>query len=145
MVIATTTPVPVMRQLNCCQTYGSLVPDVARYTPPEIANNGWEATRKNPISAVDAYMFGLLVYEVFNGDSSQVGGVAGQTKNIPQSMQQSYKRLTNASPKARLSVKHFLDQGRRSGGFFDTPLIRLTEGIDRMGLKSEGEREEFLA
>ena len=59
-------------------------------------------------------------------------------------MHQSYKRLLNANPKTRLSVSHFRDQGRRSGGFFETPLIKLSEGIDSLGLKSEGEREEFL-
>lgn len=59
-------------------------------------------------------------------------------------MHQSYKRLLNANPKARLSVSHFRDQGRRSGGFFETPLIKLSEGIDSLGLKSDDEREEFL-
>ena len=59
-------------------------------------------------------------------------------------MHQSYKRLLNVNPKARLSVSHFRDQGRRSGGFFETPLIKLSEGIDGLGLKSEGEKEGFL-
>ena len=59
-------------------------------------------------------------------------------------MHQSYKRLLNTNPKTRLSVSHFRDQGRRSGGFFETSLIKLSEGIDSLGLKSEGEREEFL-
>ena len=56
----------------------------------------------------------------------------------------SYKRLVNANPKARSSVANFLDQGRRNGGFLDTPLIKLTEGVDSLGMKSENEREEFL-
>ncbi|RKU49430.1 hypothetical protein DL546_006747 [Coniochaeta pulveracea] len=59
-------------------------------------------------------------------------------------MHSSYKRLVNVNPKARLSVGHFLEQGRRSGAFFDTPLIKLTEGVDNLGVKSEAEREEFL-
>ena len=59
-------------------------------------------------------------------------------------MQSSYKRLVNANPKARLSVGHFLDQGRRSGAFFDTPLIKLTDGVDNLGVKTESEREAFL-
>ena len=67
-----------------------------------------------------------------------------QAKNVPPSIQQSYKRLLNANPKARLSVAHFLEQGRRSGGFFETPLIRLSEGIESLGLKSDGERAELL-
>lgn len=70
---------------------------------------------------------------------------AGQTKNIPPSMQQSYKRLTNANPKVRLTTAQFLEQGQRNGGFFETPLIQLTEGIDNLGLKSNEEREEFLS
>lgn len=59
-------------------------------------------------------------------------------------MHQSYKRLFNANPKARLAVSHFRDQGRRGGGFFETPLIRLSEDIENLGLKNDSEREEFL-
>lgn len=68
----------------------------------------------------------------------------GQTKAIPPSMHSSYKRLVNANPKARLSVGHFLEQGQRRGGFFDTPLIKLTDGVDNLGVKSAQEREAFL-
>ena len=99
--------------------------------------------KRNPISAVDSYNLGTLIYEVFNG-SFMGGDQAGQTRNIPSTMHNSYKRLVNANPKARLSVAHFLDQGSRSGGFFETTLIRLTEGVDSLGVKTEREREDFL-
>ncbi|KAI9701574.1 MAG: hypothetical protein M1836_001630 [Candelina mexicana] len=125
-------------------TYGSLVPDSGRYAPPEIAKTGWDAIKRHPLPAVDAYNFGTLIFEVYNGSFMAIDP-AGQTKNIPPSMHQSYKRLVNANPKARLSVGSFLEQGRRSGGFFETPLIRLTEGIDSLGLKSQNEREDFLS
>jgi SCY1-like protein 1 len=59
-------------------------------------------------------------------------------------MQSSYKRLCNANPKARINVGTFCDQGSRSGSFFDTSLIKLTDGIDNLGVKSPEEREEFL-
>lgn len=119
------------------------MPDSARYTPPELAKSGWDAIKRSPHSVVDSYDFGVLIFEVFNG--SFLGpDQAGQTKGIPPSMHSSYKRLVNANPKARLSVGHFLEQGRRSGAFFDTPLIKLTEGVDNLGVKSETEREEFL-
>ncbi|KAK2593995.1 Nuclear aminoacylation-dependent tRNA export pathway component [Conoideocrella luteorostrata] len=124
-------------------TYGSLVPDAARYTPPEIAQGGWEVIKKNPHSAMDSFDFGVLIFEVFNGDYNG-SDQAGQTKNVPPSMQSSYKRLCNASPKARISVSVFLDQGNRSGSFFDSPLIKLTEGIDNLGVKAPAEREQFL-
>ena len=92
---------------------------------------------------MDSFGFGILIFEVFNGgnvNSDQIG----QTKNISPSMHQSYKRLMNSNPKARLSVTHFRDQGRRSGGFFETPLIKLSEGLEHLGLKSDNERDEFL-
>jgi SCY1-like protein 1 len=92
---------------------------------------------------VDSFNFGTLIFEVFNGDYNGADQ-AGQTKHIPPTMHSSYKRLTNANPKARVSVGHFLEQGQRSGSFFDTPLIKLTEGVDNLGVKSETEREEFL-
>lgn len=92
---------------------------------------------------MDAYGYGILLFEAFNGDF--VGSdQAGQTKNIPPTMHSSYRRLVNSNPKARISVANFLDQGRRNNGFFSTPLIKLTESVDNLGMKSEEEREEFL-
>ncbi len=129
--------------LTSIQTYGSLVPDSARYTPPELARSGWEAIKRHPHSAVDSFNFGTLIFEVFNGDFTSADQ-AGQTKNVPPSMQSSYKRLVNANPKARLSVGHFLEQGKRNGAFFDSALIKLTDGVDNLGVKSETEREAFL-
>ena len=129
--------------LNSSQNYAGLVPDINRYAPPEIAKTGWEAIKRNPLPAIDSYDYGLLVYEVFNGGDLGFDQ-PGQTKNVPPSMHQAYKRLLNANPKVRLSVSHFLEQGRRSGGFFETPLIKISEGVDSLGLKTETEREELL-
>ena len=119
-----------------------MVPDAGRYTAPELAS-GWDQIKRHPITAVDSYNFGTLIFEVFNGDFTG-GDQAGQTKNIPPSMHSSYRRLVNSNPKARISVGSFLEQGRRNGGFFSTPLIKLTETVDNLGMKSEEEREEFL-
>ncbi|KAM0256299.1 hypothetical protein ACHAQJ_005064 [Trichoderma viride] len=124
-------------------SYGSLVPDSGRYAPPEVAQGGWGATKAHPIYAVDSFNFGTLIFEVFNGDF-QGPDQAGQTKNIPPTMHTSYRRLCNANPKARISAANFLDLGRRSGSFFDTPLIHLTDGIDNLGMKNPDERDEFL-
>ncbi|EAQ85827.1 hypothetical protein CHGG_07080 [Chaetomium globosum CBS 148.51] len=63
-------------------TYGSLVPDSGRYTPPELAKSGWDAIKKGPHSAVDAYEFAALIFEVFNGTFNG-SDQAGQTKNVP--------------------------------------------------------------
>lgn len=99
--------------------------------------------KKNPHTAVDAFNLGALIFEVFNGDFTGADQ-AGQTKSIPPTMHSSYKRLCNANPKARTNVGNFLDQGNRAGAFFDSPLIKLTEGIDNLDIKSAEEKEEFL-
>jgi SCY1-like protein 1 len=119
------------------------VPDSGRYSPPEVAQSGWEILKKHPQGAVDAFNYGILIFEVFNGDYTGPDQ-AGQTKNVPPTMQSSYRRLCNANPKARISVGNFLDQGSRTGSFFDSSLIKLTEGIDNLGVKSPEEREHFL-
>lgn len=124
-------------------TYGSLIPDAGRYMAPEISKGGWEVIKQNPTHAVDAYNFGVLIYEVCNGSYSSSDQLT-QLKNIPASMHQSYKRLLNPSPKARMSVGQLLDQGKRIGGFFNTPLIQVTEDIENLGLKAEDERNELL-
>ncbi|EYE92479.1 COPI-interacting protein CEX1 [Aspergillus ruber CBS 135680] len=124
-------------------TYGSIVPDAARYTPPEVFKGGWDVIKRHPLAAVDSYGLGILAFEVFNGGFSG-GDQIGKTTNIPPSMQQSYKRLCAANPKIRLSPAHFVEQGKKSGGFFQTPLIRLTDDIESLGLKNDAEREEFI-
>jgi SCY1-like protein 1 len=123
--------------------FGSLTTDSNRYMPPEIGSNGWTVIKRNPLPAVDAYGLGVLIYESFNGNfmgSDQLG----QPKNIPAGMVQSYRKLINPNPKLRLSPGHFLEQGMKAGGFFETPLINITKGADSLGLKSETERDEFL-
>lgn len=119
------------------------MPDSGRYSPPEVAQNGWEVIKKHPQGAVDSFNYGVLVFETFNGDYNGPDQ-AGQTKNVPPTMHSSYKRLCNANPKARISVGNFVDQGSRSGSFFDSTLIKLTEGIDNLGVKTPEERDQFL-
>lgn len=123
--------------------YGTLVPDLNRYAPPEVVSNGWTAIKRNPLPAADAFGLGVLIYESFNG-SFMGSDQLGQPKNIPIGMVQSYRKLINANPKLRLNAAHFLEQGMKAGGFFETPLIHITKGADSLGLKSETERDEFL-
>lgn len=123
--------------------HGSLVPGSGRFQPPEVMNGGWAAIKRNPIAAVDSFGLGILVFEVFNGSFRDTDQLS-QTKTIPSSIVPSYRRLINSNPKIRLSAGHFVEQGTKAGGFFETPLIRLTTDVDSLGLKSEPERDQFL-
>ncbi|KAI9728742.1 MAG: hypothetical protein M1828_002848 [Chrysothrix sp. TS-e1954] len=121
-----------------------LVPDINRTIPPEVGKGGWDALKHAPLPAADAYGFAVLIYESFHGTLATQDQLS-RPSDVPAGMQQAYKRLINANPKMRLSVGHFLEQGRRDGGFLHTPLISLTEGIERLGLMSEPERDTFLS
>jgi SCY1-like protein 1 len=123
--------------------YGSLVPDSSRFAPPEVSNSGWTAIKRGPLAAADSFGLGIFVFEVFNGGFRGADQL-NQTKTIPPSMVQGYRRLINSNPKLRLSPGHFVEQGTKAGGFFETPLIRLTTDVDNLGLKSESERDQFL-
>jgi SCY1-like protein 1 len=120
-----------------------LVPDSARYAAPELARDGWGAIKNSPHTAVDSFNFAGLIFEILNGEYAGADQAA-QTTKIPPNMQSSYRRLANPVPKGRPSVGNFLDQGRRSGSFFDSPLIKLTDGVDNLGVKTPEEREAFL-
>jgi SCY1-like protein 1 len=124
-------------------TYGTLLPDSNRYAPPEVVNGGWSTIKKNPLGAPDAYGLGILVFEAFNGGFLGNDQLA-QPRSVPANMVQTYRKLVNANPKLRLVAAQFVDQGKKVGGFFQTPLIHITEGADSLGLKNEEERNEFL-
>ncbi|KAK6510029.1 hypothetical protein TWF481_004742 [Arthrobotrys musiformis] len=124
-------------------TYGGLLPDSTRYAAPEIGRGGWDGLKNQAIHVTDSWNMGTLIYEIFNGYFSTADQLS-QTKSIPAPMTTPYKRLTQTNPKMRLPISHFLEQGKRSNGFFDTPLIRCSEFIENMGVKDDREREEFL-
>ncbi|KAK6351763.1 hypothetical protein TWF718_004909 [Orbilia javanica] len=124
-------------------TYGGLLPDSTRYAAPEIGRGGWDGLKNQAIHVTDSWNMGTLMYEIFNGYFSTADQLS-QIKSIPPPMGTPYKRLTQTNPKMRLPIAHFLEQGKRANGFFDTPLIRCCEFIENMGVKDDREREEFL-
>lgn len=128
---------------NVIYSYSSLVPGYAQSMPPEVAKSGWDIYRSGSWSPVDAFGMGMLISEAFSGTPTRLGQ-SPESEKVPLNMQQMFKRLVNVNPRLRPSVGIFLEQGKRQGGYFSTPLINFSENIDSLGLKSEGERDEFL-
>ncbi|KAK9471672.1 armadillo-type protein [Dipodascopsis tothii] len=125
-------------------TFGGLVPDAAKYAPPEVGKGGWEALRKQP-QVVDAWGLGALVYEVFNGALTKPEQLQSSMKRqIPADMFGAFRRLVSADARSRATVKQFLDAGRNDGGFFHSGMIALSETVESLAVKSEYEREVFL-
>lgn len=100
--------------------------------------------RRLPVPVLDAYLFGILIYEVFNVGEFRSTDQLASAKSIPQNMVQPYRRMIQPNPKIRLSIAQFLAQGIRKGGFLDIPLIYVAEFVENMGVKGEAQREEFF-
>lgn len=111
-----------------------------------------------PTSATDAYGLGLLIHFAFNPNQAVPATAqpphspptAASRGAIPTSIFQSYKKLLNPNPKARLSPAHFLELGMshtagEGSGFFSTNrLVIVCAGLDNFNLASESEKATLL-
>lgn len=106
---------------------------------------------RQPHHLVDSYLFGVLIFEIFNGRFSTADQIQSSArKNIPAELFGPFKKLVQALPRQRASVKQFIDVGKEDskvtpgGGFFKTDLIQLSESVDSLNVQSEHERESFI-
>ncbi|KAK7207817.1 armadillo-type protein [Myxozyma melibiosi] len=132
-------------------TFGGLVPDSRRFAAPEVNKGGWEILKKQPHHLVDSYLFGVLIFEIFNGRFSTADQLHSSTrKQIPAELFGAFKKLVQANPRQRASVKQLIDVGKEDskvtpgGGFFRTDMIHLSENVDNLNVQNESERDAFV-
>jgi SCY1-like protein 1 len=101
----------------------------------------------------DSYALGLLLHAVFNpthpepptAQPPHPPPIPASRGAIPTSVFPSFKKLLNPNPKARLSVKNFLEVGMAETGFFATNrLVKVCSGLDNFALSSEAEKNQLL-
>ncbi|OZJ02856.1 hypothetical protein BZG36_03217 [Bifiguratus adelaidae] len=119
------------------------VPESHRYTSPEARKSGWEIIKDIPINATDSWLFGLLIYEVFNGIFSTQEQLNAR-KEIPSNLFQSYKSLINQNPKLRANMKKILDVGLRPNGAFDTQFVKVNLFLENIAIKEQSEKDAFF-
>ncbi|CAO3638425.1 unnamed protein product [Cunninghamella blakesleeana] len=126
-------------------TFGGLVPDASKYAPPEIVQSSWSKVRDLPISAVDSYQFGCLIYEVYNHRFDTPQQLLSQQGDIPTNMLSIYKSLLQSSPQTRLDTDSFLDEGMRPRvGFFSNDFIKVNLFLENISIKEQGEKDAFF-
>ncbi|ORX50585.1 ARM repeat-containing protein [Hesseltinella vesiculosa] len=130
-------------------TFGGLVPDAQKYAPPEILKSSWSAVKDLPITAVDAYQLGCLIYDVFNRRWDTPDQLLTHQGSIPNNMLKSYRLLVQPSPQNRGDAETFLDQGMRiarngSGGYFSTDFIHISLFLENISIKDQREKEVFF-
>ncbi|KAK9371384.1 armadillo-type protein [Lipomyces kononenkoae] len=132
-------------------TFCGLLPEAGRYASPEIAKSSWDILKKQPHDLFDSWLFGALIFELFNGAFSTSDQLqSSMRKKIPSELFGPFKKLVQEAPRRRASVKQFVEVGRErtnatpGGGFFITDMIALSESVDSLSVQSEYERETFL-
>lgn len=106
--------------------------------PPELADQKFSAIEQGPVTAIDAWCLGCLIYECFNTTLNSAEQLA-QLGAIPKSIQAEYKRLLHTNPAQRLLPSALL-----STKLFDNDLVKKVTFVDSLALKTTAEKETFF-
>ncbi|CAG8582491.1 14726_t:CDS:10 [Funneliformis mosseae] len=124
-------------------TFGSLVVESTKYASPEVLKSSWNVLKDQEIWVIDSWNYGILIYEVYNGEFTS----AKQLDNInliPQNMRDQYSQLVATNPKLRLSISSFIEDGLKPGGIFQNDLVQINLFLDNMNIKESREKEMFF-
>lgn len=97
-----------------------------------------------PTSATDSFLLGCLIYETYNGHMDSTDVLLTKRGDIPSKMQNAYKLLLTASPRARIDSERFLDEGLRPQGFFSHEFIQVNLFLENLSIKDQSEKDVFF-
>ncbi|KAI9329125.1 armadillo-type protein [Zopfochytrium polystomum] len=123
--------------------WGGRMPEAWKYAPPELLNNAWSSSASNPISSIDAWCFGCLIYELFNEPISRREALA-QGGKIPRSLLPRYRGLTHNSPKLREDLSQLLERASTGNGYFVNDFIQATLFLEQISVKDASEKDQFF-
>ncbi|KAJ3343650.1 hypothetical protein HDU93_007531 [Gonapodya sp. JEL0774] len=112
-----------------------------KYLPPEVRRG---SAKVNTPNSVDAYAFGTLIHELFNGPISSPDIVGRNRGNIPTNLFACVRSLVNPDPVSRSTFDDFLNAGSAPGAFFDNELIKAANFLETITLKDQSERDAFV-
>ncbi|KAI9023557.1 armadillo-type protein [Phycomyces nitens] len=123
-------------------TFGGLVPEAQKYATPEIKKSGWTVMKDLPVSAVDSYHLGCLIYEAYNLRFDTIDQLSRQG-NIPNNMVDAYKALLRPVT-TRADAATYLEVGLRPGSFFDHDFVKVNLFLENISIKEQSEKEGFF-
>ncbi|EPQ29259.1 uncharacterized protein PFL1_03014 [Pseudozyma flocculosa PF-1] len=127
-------------------THAHLIPDGARYAPPEVKQNGWNVLASMDSTLLDSYSLALVAIEAFNGTlPPQIGSSPPPRGHVPQPVYAMLQRMLVPNAKNRLSVEKMLEAGEADGGFLkENTLVKVARGLDGFLLSSENEKAAII-
>jgi len=114
------------------------LPSLGRYDPPEGKNS-----RKREKWSIDAWGFGCLIWEIFNGPMKKSSDLQAVSK-IPRKLLPQYCELVTANPKSRLNPKNFQEDCKKTGQYFDNDFVRANLFLQEIQIKDISEQKEFF-
>ncbi|KAN0064491.1 Nuclear aminoacylation-dependent tRNA export pathway component [Thecaphora frezii] len=127
-------------------THASLIPDSARYAPPEVKQNGWNVLASMDSTLLDSYSLALVAIEAFNGTlPPQTSTSVPPRGHVPQPVYAMLQRMLVPNAKNRMTVEKVVDAGEAEGGFFkENTLVKVARGLDGFLLASENEKAAII-
>jgi len=114
-----------------------------RYLPVEIESKRiplQNAIRSLPISAVDAWCVGCLMYEVFKKGRFASPREVSNIEKIPDSLRPMYKQLLRTKPELRATPGNIVKKCR----YFRHPIVLAMNFLDNIALKNTEEKDKFF-
>lgn len=129
----------IKEERSFLKIYGYLMPSENRLNAPEL-----DMDRTVPTTAVDAWSFGCLIYNVFNGIKITSRSSLDNRAQIPISLFRHYGSLLHNDPVARLSIEKFLLFSSAPKGYFENNFVSTSLFLEQLALKDKLEKEQFL-
>ncbi|KAJ3218959.1 hypothetical protein HDU67_003323 [Dinochytrium kinnereticum] len=115
----------------------------SKYAPPELTSSNWFSAQGNPVTAIDAWAYACLIYEIFNGPLSRREEMS-RIGAIPKPLASIYRGLCNPNPKLRQNFADLLEQGQQHNGYFFSDFIKASVFLEQISVKDSHEKEQFL-
>lgn len=116
--------------------YGSMLG--FEYAPPEVQKSGYQ--QQLPPGTVDAYQFGLLLYDVFNNNMDGTQSRTSRGKIPSTVLFNLQKQLCNANPRQRLS----LEKASKSSPIQQNEMLDLSSQVDSLSIATDTQMLDFI-
>ncbi|KAL6049462.1 Nuclear aminoacylation-dependent tRNA export pathway component [Balamuthia mandrillaris] len=109
-----------------------------KYKPPEVRKKAWPVLQQGPVHAVDSWLVGCLLYELFNG-SLQRSEELQNTNNIPKALVPCYQKMFSSDGKKRIEMGAVL-----VCKYFDNNIVRTCRFLENIALKEPTQKDAFF-
>jgi hypothetical protein len=110
---------------------------------PQVCRIRADLATSLPVSVVDSWLYGCLIYEVYNGVFSRSEQLE-LPGSIPKNIIVAYRQLTTTTPQNRSDLNKFIDSSLLTGQFFDNEYIKTALFLENISMKDSQEKVTYF-